>query len=457
MSKGTVLVIDDEESIRDSFKMIFEFEGYRLLLAASGEQGLTLAEGEDPDIIFLDVKLPGIDGLQVLEKFKEKRIQAPVVMISGHGTIDTAVQATKLGAFNFLEKPLERERLLLLARNAIQTRRLQQENTDLRLRFARNYKMIGDSAPMRHLRETIAKTAPTNATVLITGESGTGKELIARALHKNSRRADNRFVQVNCAAIPEELIESELFGHEKGSFTGATEKKIGKFQQADGGTIFLDEVADMSAKTQAKVLRVLEEGEVERIGGTKTERVDVRVIAATNKDLPKMIAEGHFREDLYFRLNVVPLPAPPLRERLEDIPALVAHFTETFCEENNFRSKKFTQEALDALARRPLKGNVRELRNLVERALILSEGDEINPSDLPPEAGAAPVATAAGGSFLVASTLREFKENTERAFIVAKLRDNNWNVLQTAKSIDTPRSNLYKKIEQYGISQELDG
>ena len=457
MPKGTVLVIDDEESIRDSFKMIFEFEGYRLLLAATGEEGLGLAEGEDPDIIFLDVKLPGIDGLQVLEKLKQRSIDIPVVMISGHGTIDTAVQATKMGAFNFLEKPLERERLLLLARNALQTKRLQQENTDLRLRFARNYKMIGESEPMLRLRETIAKASPTNATVLITGESGTGKELIARALHKNSKRASSRFVQVNCAAIPEELIESELFGHEKGSFTGATEKKVGKFQQADGGTIFLDEVADMSAKTQAKVLRVLEEGEVERIGGTKTVRVDVRVIAATNRDLPEMIADGNFREDLFFRLNVVPIEAPPLRERLEDTQSLAEHFVSVFSENNNFKPKKFSAEALEALSRRPFKGNVRELRNLVERALILTEGDTITPADLPPEPGVLPAAVAGGRAFLVAPTLRDFKERSERAFIVSKLRDNNWNVLQTAKSIETPRSNLYKKIEQYDISQEKDG
>ena len=452
-----VLVVDDEESIRESFKMIFEFEGYRLLLAATGEEGLGLAEGEDPDIIFLDVKLPGIDGMQALEMLKQRRIDTPVVMISGHGTIDTAVQATKMGAFNFLEKPLERERLLLLARNALQTKRLQQENTDLRLRFARNYKMIGDSEPMLRLRETIAKAAPTNATVLITGESGTGKELIARALHKNSKRADSRFVQVNCAAIPEELIESELFGHERGSFTGATEKKVGKFQQADGGTIFLDEVADMSAKTQAKVLRVLEEGEVERIGGTKTVRVDVRVIAATNRDLLTMIADGGFREDLFFRLNVVPIEAPPLRGRIEDIAPLVEHFVAVFSDENNFKPKKFSADAMEALSRRPLKGNVRELRNLVERALILTAGDTITPADLPPEPGAIPVTAAGGGTFLVSSTLREFKERSERAFIVTKLRDNNWNVLQTAKSIGTPRSNLYKKIEQYDISQEKDG
>ena len=455
MAKGTVLVIDDEESIRDSFKMIFEFEDYRLLAGASGEEGLILAENEDPDIIFLDVKLPGIDGLEVLQKLKERSSRAMIVMISGHGTIDTAVQATRMGAFNFLEKPLEREKLLLQARNALQTKRLQQENIDLKLRFDRSYRMVGGSKLMLRLQDEIIRAAPTNATVLITGESGTGKELIARALHKNSRRADSRFVQVNCAAIPEELIESELFGHEKGSFTGATEKKIGKFQQADGSTIFLDEVADMSAKTQAKVLRVLEEGEVERIGGTKTFRVDVRVIAATNKDLPTLIEKGKFREDLYFRLNVVPIVAPALRERLGDIPALVEHFANLFCIDNNFRPIEFSNEALEVLAKRTWKGNVRELRNLVERALIMSEGDIITPEDLP--ATGVPGAVFGDGEILRAATLREFKERAERIFIVSKLRENKWNVLQTAKTIGTPRSNLYKKIEQYSIDQKKDG
>ncbi len=454
MAKGSVLVIDDEESILESFRMIFEFEGYHLLVASSGEEGLALAENEEADIVFLDVKMPGIDGLEVLRRLRERDPEAIVVMISGHGTIDTAVQATQMGAFNFLEKPLERERLLLLARNALETRRLQRENIDLRLRFARNYKMVGGSEPMRHLQEVMAKAAPTNATVLIAGESGTGKELIARALHRNSRRSDARFVQVNCAAIPEELIESELFGHEKGSFTGATEKKTGKFQQADGGTIFLDEVADMSPKTQAKVLRVLEEGEVERIGGTKTIKVDVRVIAATNRELPRMIEKGEFREDLFFRLNVVPIQAPPLREHIEDIPELVEHFVTLFCDENNFKPRSFSPEALEALSRRPWKGNVRELRNLVERALIMSESKVIGAADLP-EAG--PLGAAGGGLAVSAATLREFKERVERLFIVEKLTEHNWNVLQTAKAIGTPRSNLYKKIEQYDIKQERDG
>lgn len=455
MAKGTILVIDDEESIRDSFKMIFEFEGYRLLLAGTGEEGLAIAENEDVDIIFLDIKLPGIDGLEVLARANEKNVSAPVVMISGHGTIDTAVQATKMGAFSFLEKPLEREKLLLLARNALQTKRLQQENIDLRLRFARNYKIVGDSEPMRRLQEAVARAAPTNATVLITGESGTGKELIARALHRNSRRSDTRFVQVNCAAIPEELIESELFGHEKGSFTGATQKKIGKFQQADGGTIFLDEIADMSPKTQAKVLRVLEEGEVERIGSTDTIKVDVRVIAATNKDLQRLIRSRAFREDLFFRLNVVPIQAPPLRDRIEDIPQLVDHFVRLFCEENNFKPRKFTTKALETLAKRTWKGNVRELRNLVERALIMSNKPVIDIDDLPQ--AALPAAALMDGSVMAASTLKEFKEAAERHFLVAKLQEFEWNMVQTAKAIGTPRSNLYKKIEQYGITQEHDG
>lgn len=451
--KGTILVIDDEESIRSSFRMIFEYEGYQLLAAGTGEAGLTMAESHAPDLIFLDVKLPGMSGIDVLRALKQKSISAPVIVISGHGTIETAVEATKMGAFNFLEKPLERERLLLLTHNALETQRLKLENSALKLKFARNYRMVGASPALRQVQSLIAKAAPTNASILITGESGTGKELIARALHENSRRAAGRFVQVNCAAIPEELIESELFGHEKGSFTGATDRKVGKFQQADGGTIFLDEVADMSAKTQAKVLRVLQEGEVERIGGNQTIKVDVRVIAATNKDLPRLISENSFREDLFFRLNVLPIASPALRERAEDIPALVEHFAALFCEDNNFRQRRFSPEALEILKKRHWKGNIRELRNFVERALILSERDLIGPADLP---GGAESAIALDRVVGAARTLQDFKNMAERLFIVEKLRENSWNILQTAKVIDTPRSNLYKKIEQYGISKEKD-
>lgn len=452
---ATILVIDDEQSIHDAFRLIFESEGYSVLAADSGENGLVQAAKHDPDLIFLDVKLPRMNGIEVLRSLKESGSNAPVVMISGHGTIETAVEATRAGAFNFMEKPLDRDRLLFMARNALETHLLKRENQDLRLKFHRDYQMIGSSAGLTQVQNLIAKAAPTNATVLITGESGTGKELIARAVHRNSKRADNRFIQVNCAAIPEELIESELFGHERGSFTGASERKIGKFQQANGGTIFLDEVADMSAKTQAKVLRVLQEGEVERIGSDQTIKVDVRVIAATNKDLQQLIDDGEFREDLFFRLNVVPIYSPPLRERVDDIPLLVEHFATLFSEQNNFRVKSFSPEAVSYLKQRPWKGNVRELRNVVERAMILSENDTITVGDL-----------SSGGSREVedikallssSQTLRDFKENAERQFIVHKLRENEWNILQTAKAIDTPRSNLYKKIEQYDIDKETDG
>jgi two-component system nitrogen regulation response regulator NtrX len=449
-----ILVIDDEQGIHDAFQLIFELEGYELISATSGEEGLVQVSKKDPDLIFLDVKLPRMSGIDVLRSLKESGNSVPVIMISGHGTIETAVEATRYGAFNFLEKPLDRERLLLLAKNALETQLLKRENRDLKLKFHRDYRMVGQSTALMKLQNLVAKAAPTNATVLITGESGTGKELIARAIHRNSKRAEKRFIQVNCAAIPEELIESELFGHEKGSFTGASERKIGKFQQADGGTIFLDEVADMSSKTQAKVLRVLQEGEVERIGSDITIKVDVRIIAATNKDLPKMIEENDFREDLFFRLNVIPIVSPALRERPEDIPLLVDHFTAIFCEENNFKTKQFTPEAMEYLTRHPWKGNIRELRNVVERALILSDENIVTVGDL---AGSDSREVADIKALLSGSqTLRDFKDKAERQFIVHKLRENDWNILQTAKAIDTPRSNLYKKIEQFEISKERD-
>jgi len=452
---ATILVIDDEQSIHDAFRLIFESEGYELIASDSGESGLVQVAKHAPDLIFLDVKLPKMSGLEVLRSLKESGSTAPVIMISGHGTIETAVEATRSGAFNFMEKPLDREQLLLMARNALETHLLKRENRDLRLKYHRDYQMVGTSPALGQVQKLIAKAAPTNATVLITGESGTGKELIARAVHRNSKRTETRFIQVNCAAIPEELIESELFGHERGSFTGASERKIGKFQQANGGTIFLDEVADMSAKTQAKVLRVLQEGEVERIGSDQTIKVDVRVIAATNKDLQQLIEDGEFREDLFFRLNVVPIYSPPLRERTEDIPLLIDHFTALFCEENNFKQKTFAPEALEYMQKRPWKGNIRELRNVIERALILSDNDLVTVGDI----GGGDSREVADIKALLSSsqTLRDFKENAERQFIVHKLRENDWNILQTAKSIDTPRSNLYKKIEQYSIDKETDG
>ncbi len=454
--KPRILVIDDESAIRDSLRMILEYEGYEFIGAASGEDGLAVVSRESVDLVFLDIKMPGMDGLEVLQRIKALAEALPVVIISGHGTVSTAVEATKLGAFDFIEKPLATDRVLLTIRNGLGFSRLRDENQSLLRVVELRHEMVGASPVVRQVLESVRRAAPTSATVLIRGESGVGKELVARMIHKNSLRARERFVQVNCAAIPEDLIESELFGHEKGSFTGATEKQIGKFEQADRGTIFLDEVGDMSPKTQAKVLRVLQEGEVERLGSSRTLKVDVRVIAATNKDLELEIEEGRFREDLFFRLSVIPITVPPLRERAEDIPLLVKHFADQFCRENNFRPKRFTPEAMAALQRARWKGNVRELGNTVERVIIMTPSDVIDVGDLPGGFGVdSPPAVANTGVGKV-GTLREFKEASERAFLVDKLRENGWNISKTAEAIETPRSNLYKKLEQYGIRAEQD-
>jgi len=448
--KEKILVVDDEQNIRKSLKMILEYEDYAFLEAADGEEALDIVEETvGLDIILLDVKLPGRDGLEVLAELKKKSYSPEVIMISGHGVIQTAVEATKLGAFDFLEKPLHRERVLLSIRNALNQNKLLRECQDLRKKAEKKFELIGNHPSMKKLWKEMLKTAPTNATVLIYGESGTGKELVARAIHSNSLRAKENFVQVNCAAIPEELIESELFGHEKGAFTGATEKKLGKFEQADGGTIFLDEIGDMSLRTQSKVLRVLEEGEVQKVGSSKINRVDVRIVAATNKDLKKEIKEGNFREDLFFRLNVVPLQSPPLREKKEDIPILVEYFLKNYAEENNFKVKKFSKGAIDAMMKFPWKGNIRELKNIVERLIIMTEENVIEQKDLPEQVrGEVQVYLP---DTKTTKTLKEFRELAEKDFILAKLEENDWNISQTAREIDTPRSNLYKKLEQYGI------
>jgi len=452
--KPRVLIVDDEEAVRSSLRMIFDYEGYEVLLAANGPAGLKMAEQESPDLVFLDIKMPQMDGLEVLKRLKADEPSPPVVILSGHGTVKTAVEAVKLGAFDFIEKPPESERILIVARNALGQKRLADENRALKLSFDDRYRMVGLSPALEKVWEAIRRAAPTNATVLLTGESGVGKELAARAIHRNSLRQDQPFVQVNCAAIPEELIESELFGHEKGSFTGATEKQIGKFELAHRGTIFLDEVGDMSLRTQAKVLRVLQEGEVERIGSQKTIQVDVRVIAATNRKLEDEIEAGRFREDLFFRLSVLPIRVPPLRERPEDVDPLIEHFVKEFSEANNFRAKSFTPAAMEALRRHRWRGNVRELKNAVERLLIMAEGDEIRAEDV---TGVLRPPTDDAASLNAAATLRDFKEAAERAFLVAKLRESDWNISATAQTIGTPRSNLYKKLEQYGITQETDG
>jgi two-component system nitrogen regulation response regulator NtrX len=463
--KPRVLIIDDEDAVRSSLRMIFEYEGYEVVLAANGPVGLKLAEQESPDLVFLDIKMPQMDGLEVLKAIKLRDASPPVVILSGHGTVKTAVEAVKLGAFDFIEKPPDSERILIAARNALGQKKLSDENRRLKLSFDERYRMVGRSGSLEKVWDAVRRAAPTSATVLITGESGVGKELVARAIHRNSLRKDEAFVQVNCAAIPEELIESELFGHEKGSFTGATEKQIGKFELAHKGTIFLDEVGDMSLRTQAKVLRVLQEGEVERIGSQKTIQVDVRVIAATNKDLEAEIAKERFREDLYFRLSVLPIRVPPLRERPEDVQPLVEHFVRQFSSENNFRPRSIAPATLEALRRHHWRGNARELKNAIERLLIMVEGEEIRPEHLgevlrrpapedPASAAASPAPVPASSA---PGTLRDFKEGAERAFLVQKLRENGWNISATANAIGTPRSNLYKKLEAYGISQEKDG
>ena len=463
--KPRILVVDDEASIRDTLRMILEYEGYDVIQAATGEDAVRMIEREAPDLVFLDIKMGGMDGLEALQKIRQSNESLPVVIISGHGTVSTAVEATKLGAFDFIEKPLASERVLVTIRNALDQGRLKDENRSLKRAVEARHQMVGESPALRQIWDAIKRASPTNATVLLLGESGAGKELVARAIHRNSLRSRERFVQVNCAAIPEELIESELFGHEKGSFTGATEKQIGKFEQADRGTIFLDEVGDMSAKTQAKVLRVLQEGEVERLGSARTIKVDVRVIAATNKDLEAEIEKGNFREDLYFRLSVIPIRVPPLRDRREDIPALVRHFVDLFSRENNRRPHRFTPGAMEYMQKARWKGNVRELRNTVERLLIMTPGDTIDVDDLrdvvrpdtgKPAAAAAPESGSGGPQGIAPGTLREFKESAERKFLVEKLRENAWNISKTAEVIDTPRSNLYKKLEQYRISQETD-
>ena len=452
-----ILVVDDDEGVREAVKLTLEYEGYTCLFARSGQEGLDRAAADSPDLVLLDVKMPGMDGLEVLRRMRERGDTVPVIVISGHGTISTAVEATKQGAFTFLEKGFEGDVLKLNIRNALEQYRLKTEVSSYRALAEIRHEMIGAGAALQKVTDDIARAAPTNSTVLIQGESGVGKELVARAIHRNSRRGRERFVQVNCAALPEELIESELFGHERGAFTGATQKQIGKFEQADRGTIFLDEIGDMSLRTQAKVLRVLQEGEVERLGSARTIKVDARVIAATNRDLEEAIDKEMFREDLYFRLRVIPIRVPPLRDRSEDIPRLVAHFADLFCRENNFRPKRFTPAAVDLLTRERWRGNVRELRNTVERLMVMSEGETIGEAEVADVLRSGPRRGVSEPAVPHASTLREFKEVVEREFLVEKLREHGWNISKTAEVIDTPRSNLYKKLEQYQIRQDGDG
>lgn len=449
-----ILVVDDEESIRKVLRQVLEYEGHEVRVASGGGEALTSFEEWRPDLAFLDVKMARMDGLEVLDRVRAADPEAIVVMISGHGTIETAVEATRRGAYDFLEKPLDTDRLLVTIRNALQQRGLAEENARLRGEVESRYEIVGTSFAIRAVLDRLEKVGPTDARVLITGENGTGKELVARAIHRLSPRAPGPFVEVNCAAIPSELIESELFGHMKGSFTGAHADRTGKFEQAHGGTLFLDEIGDMSLAAQAKVLRALQDGYITRVGGDKPIRVDVRVAAATNKNLEKEIEAGRFREDLFFRLNVVPLHVPPLRERRDDIPMLARHFARQAIEEQRLPGRTFTQEALDRLTRMDWPGNVRELRNTVERLLILARGSDVTEGDVERLVGGAQTAGAMSGDLLGADTFSEFKERAERAYILAKLRENDWNVSETARTIDMPRSNLYKKIEKFNLVRE---
>jgi two-component system nitrogen regulation response regulator NtrX len=443
----TILIADDEQGVRNSLQRLLEFESYRVVTAVDGPAALAATRDRSIDLALLDIKMPGMDGLEVLAQLHADQPQLPVVIISGHGSIQTAVEATRLGAFDFVEKPIDADRLLLVIRNGLAQRRLQKENVSLKAAVRQKTQIVGEHLEIQRIQETIRKVAPANARVLIMGENGTGKEMVARALHELSPRAEEPFVEVNCAAIPEELIESELFGHERGSFTGAVGRRVGKFELADGGTLFLDEVGDMSLNAQAKVLRVLQESVFERVGGTETMRVDVRVIAATNKDLLKASREGSFREDLFYRLNVVPITVPPLRERPSDIPLLVDYFLQQTARELGQAPRKVSRAAMDRLREYAWPGNVRELKNLVERMVILSAGSTIEASDLPDLAAAE---KSEGRHFDIGS-YAEFKDAVEKDFFERKLRLFNHNVSKTARRLGMQRSNLYKKLEKYGI------
>ncbi|MCK4509705.1 MAG: sigma-54-dependent Fis family transcriptional regulator [Desulfuromonadales bacterium] len=449
----SILIVDDEQSIRESLKGILQDEGFTPFSVESGEAAIEKVSEDKPDLILLDIWMPGIDGMETLTRIRDIYPDQLVVMMSGHGTIETAVKATKLGAYDFIEKPLSIEKVLLSIQNAMKVGRLVEENRELKARIGKEYEMIGCSKPINELKKQIKIAAPTSGWVLISGENGTGKELVARAIHHNSKRHEKPFVEVNCAAIPEELIESELFGHEKGSFTGATAQRRGKFDQAHQGTLFLDEIGDMSLKTQAKVLRILQEHKFERVGGNKTIEVDVRVIAATNKDLEKEIVDGNFREDLYYRLNVIPFHVPPLRDRKADISRLASHFLAYFCRKESRDTKRLDDESMQAITNYLWPGNVRELKNLIERLVIMSPGKTITRNQLPRSIQNNRHATAKGQSSisLTSNNFRTAKEEFEKEFLVQKLNDNDWNISRTAEAIEIERSNLHRKIKAYGI------
>ena len=449
-----VLIVDDEKGIRNALAQVFEYEGQEVRVAEDGPDALLVANTFQPDLVFLDVKMPGMDGLEVLARLGDESPESLVIMISGHGTIDTALEATRRGAYDFLEKPLDTDRLLVTFRRALELKGLTESMAELRSQVESRYEIVGNSLPIRRVLERIEKVAATDARILISGENGTGKELVARAIHRLSSRSDTVFIEVNCAAIPSELIESELFGHLRGSLTGAFADRAGKFEQANGGTLFLDEIGDMSRDAQAKVLRVLEQGVLTRIGGSEAVEVDVRVLSATNKNLEQEIEDGGFREDLFYRLNVVPIRVPSLRERQEDIPMLVTHFSEGMVAREGSAPRVFSDAAMERLKTLTWPGNVRELRNTVERLLILTDGSEITSDDVDLLTISRARSVDPGRELLALDNFSAFKEEAERAYIVGKLRANDWNVAETARRIEMPRSNLYKKIEKYGLVRE---
>jgi len=461
-----ILVIDDEASIRQSLTGVLKDEGYRVALAASGSEGLEALRAEKPDVVLLDIWMPQMDGLETLKLLKNEFPDQSVIMMSGHGNIETAVKATKLGAF--IEKPLSLERLLVILQNASSVQDLARENQALRKQIHKNRSLVGESAALKQIQELIRRVAPTTGSVLITGENGTGKELVAHSVHAMSPRYNKPFIEVNCAAIPEELIESELFGHEKGAFTGATQLRRGKFDLAHGGTLFLDEIGDMSLKTQAKILRILQEQKFERVGGSQTISVDVRIVAATNKDLKTEIARGQFREDLYYRLNVVPFVVPPLRDRKEDVPLLAQHFLKEFSLSHGKAHRTLTPEALDVLKSYFWPGNVRELKNLTERVVILtSESEALHPitaadllSHLKDEALTARVVEdddevlGGGVNDSQSKNLKDARQEFEKEFIIKTLKAHDWNISKTAQVLGVERSHLHRKIKSFGIEAE---
>jgi DNA-binding NtrC family response regulator len=452
--RSTILVIDDEPNILTTVRRSLELEGYQVIVASGGAAGLAKLGEHDVDLVLLDVMMPGETGLEVLPKIRMAKPEVVVVMMSGNATIETAVNATKAGAHDFIEKPLSGDKLLLTVQNALENARLRGENARLRGRVQTELAMIGKGAAMKAIFDKVAKTAPSTGRVLITGENGTGKELVARAVHEQSKRKSGPFVKLNCAAIPAELIESELFGHEKGAFTGATQQRRGKFELADGGTLFLDEIGDMTLNAQAKVLRVLQESELERVGGGETIKVDVRVVAATNKDLAVEIAGGRFREDLYYRLAVVPIELPPLRSRRDDIPVLVGHFLTQVCADNDRRAKKVASGAMTMIMQHDWPGNVRELKNVVERLAILTGDAEViseaDVGDALPRVKATRVEHSRGVPF------KDLVAAAEREIIIAALDANEHHVSNTARELQLERSHLYKKMRALGIDHRAD-